>query len=1162
MATFYNSPAPPFVPVDPILRALGVAFPSFYLPFVPNCVQSTVILTREWLDLPLVPAICPCAGINLRRFVTEFVPHSGIGDFPIYYFNPQRRIYNVYAGIPRHDGACIMFIPPPQVRTAFLNLGLPVPQPVPAHFCFCIYKPTPTRPLAYTVVSTTLPPLPSDEAHFVSSYQSPSLSQLEAFRRVCYCSDVGCQHCRGPVASFGHDTPYTIVPLATPNGTRYDRSNIHHSTGIIRVSRTYDNYLLPPYVSFLYTWYRPIQPIHQVLFRGAPALLMPNSQSDVTPILRTAATAFSLSFSCLFTYTYSLNRFMCSLTHPYLVPPGRKTTTYLQLLNTFADPFLSDLRYLFHLFLPSVPLRTTLRTSVNNVLRRILPNQIYNYLYPTTGVAASVKGTFKSFFDRATNYLHDTTLDLTPTDTTVPPSTFDVTTPVTFRTIIPTFTRFVTRVITHITNHYYFFPIVISLGLAAYAAYRTPPAWRRLPSIARNTARGAFNTQFEFFDTDFGRALYSRLIGQDNADRSTMRSIARRLYSEMNFPPNVNVESVTDWLATIEEPIQAIVPNQHLHVGCLNCAGTVAVKRRICRSCRTTLKFPFYHQPIAEAVVFVGLRPLKCCDPLPKQHYTFSNNATVTFRGMLVTNTQVALQIYHQHKPPPRGYGHSCGPIICCLEPSVFPPGDGTALVAMAFRMAIDPPFTPNPAIWDAAFSLLRLIFPGFLTGSLDVWSHQQVIQHIKDPDKRLKYESGLNDYEISNPRKGRYLFGCFAKLEKACTHTIDSSITLVSKSKAIPRLINSPKPIVNVLQSPCTLPFYKHLSYYFYNAQPNIFSASGRSPSEINDWFNEAWSFSLCIIEDDVSFMDLSQSEDSLNFVVRLFDYFFSDQELFMHCLRTTTRLRIRTSSIVADLGVHNASGVPTTTISNTIVCIMARVCALAFTIIKQPLNLTNILHYAEIINNVVIPNIRMAVAGDDGYLLVSPTAFPNYRTPQFLQEYSDGFASFGLDVGLSKIRTFSEANWRLSTFLALRPYRTTTSYQLGPEIARRLTTAFWKLESPMHPVAWMRANAQALILSSGHVPILSDVCKFVLRTTHGCPDCAGPTIEDSNPYSISYKWTFQGEPSPLALCDMMADYGFDYDCYADFIKTLDGLSTPFVNLHHPIFNYIFAQQ
>jgi hypothetical protein len=412
--------------------------------------------------------------------------------------------------------------------------------------------------------------------------------------------------------------------------------------------------------------------------------------------------------------------------------------------------------------------------------------------------------------------------------------------------------------------------------------------------------------------------------------------------------------------------------------------------------------------------------------------------------------------------------------------------------------------------------------------------------------------------------------FKAFAKVEKAVVSVPCILNSHVDKAKRVPRLINNPPAQLNVHLAPFTSAVASLVKSVFNHSSSsltrNILYASGCTPPVINSFMQQAWDFSLKILEDDVSFMDLSQSLTSLTEISHFINGRFDNPPSYLlQLLLSQIQLNIKTTEIQAFLGCHNASGVPTTTLSNSIVCIFARLIALANVFINSPLTERTYSDYLLVLAAKVIPSIRMAVAGDDGYLCICDDAYPySYDSSEFLDRYSAGFAHMGLDVGRSKIRTFGPHNWRLSTFLAMRPYYTTGGYCLGPELARRLSTAFWRINSSVHPVSWLRGNAKANLISGHHVPLWREINQWILNNTKG--PYYVTSVQDSSTevdrYSIFYDWVPTGEYDPRALTEFLVDYGISSQDYDHFLSVLDQVTDPFVSLDLPMFDLVLACQ
>lgn len=1091
-------------PICNIIQNLHPGLLTFSLGNMPpryHCFHSALACAYAHHMKKVLPVEFLPRGINLHD-LSLYLPMIGLGSFPVYYFDPQARPpYSLYSGAPRIDNYCLLFIPQ--------NVLLGVPA---AHLTFA-QLPASNHVSNNYVLFSNLPPFENDNCFWHAPCISTEFRTLQSIGRACLCAVSPCEHDQGFsrfVASFNTEVFY--------------HSSFTHCLSI--VTHTNRTTLTPTKI------YDP---------------LLPDVQQDYTP--NTDRLTSDLPQVCIM---YRGGRAVLS---PYvrktqLVPKvGLVVTSSISwILATCAMLRLPD-------YLHPPTQFDVFDHFVFNWKQKFL-GSVRSYLPKFSFSSFSHKPIFRpeSFVGKyvsvGTNYLADLKADLIHAyRVTYPKPKPD------FLTFLRLpFTRF------HPVNKnalryscflYGSMGALTIFGLGAYVISR----YRRqkLNFSPVPVTLPAANPHFDFTNSNLGNYIRVRSVGI-GSDRAALRVIARRGMQELNYP-DVPIQALDEWLETLSAPILAKVGK--VPPGCLNCLTTKQVHRRLCKGCKLRLRYPFYWPQLTDNFVFVGIRPIVIVDP--KAPLTpFANDVSIHYKGRHITSMGSALEVFHREKPPPRSYGHSNGPIIYFCEATVYPSVPATTLVAMAARMAVDPPYLPaNPHVFQCAFDLLNSVM-GFYASGLIPYTHQQIIQKLA-PAKKKIYQSALTDIEegIAPPISSILKFKAFSKLEKAIVTRFDHVDGFVDKPKRVPRLINSPKPHLNVYLAPFVSAFVSHIKTIFTPCS-NLYYASGATPEQLDQHMRFSWAHSLKIIEDDVSFMDLSQSEQSLTQIARLVHSSFDNPpDYLLTLLLGQIHLKIKTKEISAYLGKHNASGIPPTTLNNGLGCIVVRVMALCYVIVQQELNPQTMHLYLAVLPS-VIESVVMSAGGDDGYLTIRDELYPfSYDTVEFLDLYSRGFAMFGYDVGRAKIRVFGSHNWRLSTFLAMRPYYTESGYCMGPEVCRRLSTAYWKLDSNLHPFFWLNAVNNSFLINYSFVPILRDVALMV----HRCiPHLTDEVLRDE--FATWTQRTDKPAFHPRALEEMSIDYGFSRQDYDFFVDMLNKTDTPFVHINAPIFSYLFARQ
>lgn len=1159
-------PGQPYLPfrVGTDLLCDLTQFPSlsFSLPPIAHCVHSALLLAHFAVNSHVVPtSLMPRPRLNLHQF-RDYIDQIGL-RVPIYYYEVNGQI-NIYHGVSRPDHFAFLFFPPLAVASILAHIP-PARRPPPgqAHIAFVIFSDSVKHfPSPWYILFSNTPPFQTDHVF----WHAPALTDTTLFENSCTCTFSPCPHdahLDAPVVDFVGNKPFSLsLDLdasfeTTPTQLVVDRRRnfVDHHTPLLHF-QLHDTWTV---FRHTFSFTPPARPSPAV-FRGQPVWITQNTRSD----LRYAPFSFALGYtvtSLLGSAFHHLRNTSIALKHVAqgLADVSQQGASLVEEINNEVCSIVwnNDLPLPDNLFLPEVGTGVSYTTvefcsGVSNLVV-----QLGSYC-----LAA-----YSRFADECTRCVAQLVTEVADHPLTgLVSRTF--TTPLT-RT--QRCVSFLSRCGQQVVDYMCLARVgfvdwrvgLLAVGVGVGCAY-LGLTYRHYPST-NNVSSALHNPNYSFWRTPLGRAIERKLVGHSDSNRAEIRLIARRTIQEMSYPSTYDVQCLDDWLATIAAPVAVTIPAIPAGL-CFNCLNSRKVKRCICKQCKQALKFPFYHQPIAHTVQHVGFRPIHPVDPLPPSGSQLDADVEIRFMGRPVTDFDQLMFLYHRFKPPPRGYGHSCGFVFAGIEPTVYSPHPVTALVALCCRMGVSPPFLPMQGAWTLGALLFRSLFPHFLT-TLDPWSEEDVISHLPTAKARLMIETQRQyNQGLCPPRRKLIRFGCFSKMEKAVVEYTTILGDSMSKLKRVPRLINNPSPFLNFLEAPFSLPFSKHFGAHF-SYESRILYAPGCKPWQINRFFQSAWAYSHKIIEDDVSFMDLSQSKDSLYFVMELILQCFPSMPRHVRDLFVSTvHLTIKTPEIAADLGYHNASGVPTTSISNSVVCLLARLIAIAHAILDVPFAATSLSRYIICIQEQVLPNIYMAVSGDDGYLVVNDDSWPRkYDDPVFLDLYSAGFATMGLDVGRAKIRVFGDHNWRLSTFLAMRPYRVADgTYELGPELARRLMTAFWRIKTTVHPVAWLRGICQSMLTAFPFVPILTDICERVMEITTGPAyhDVEAAPVDLSDPYSIVYSWESMAQLNPVCIMEMAADYSFSQEDYMFFRNQLAQIHDPFVSFDCPLFHYILAQQ
>lgn len=659
----------------------------------------------------------------------------------------------------------------------------------------------------------------------------------------------------------------------------------------------------------------------------------------------------------------------------------------------------------------------------------------------------------------------------------------------------------------------------------------------------------------------YASALKNRLAAGP-VDSGLLRSALRRYAHEHRHEHLLDPQEVEAWIevvSTTEARMQIpVVPVGH----CATCKKKASLRKRQCLQCR---KFPIPRYVLPTRTVWVGMLPLYSVHPRIPLGVAFRDDVKAFYKGVRLESTDDAWAAYVISKPPLTVCGRLCGPMFLGFNVNCYPRGIETTILAFAARVGIPVTNTPAPLFWPM---LQEFVLSHYLNHPFDVvpMTEQQVLDHQKDAAKRRKLENCYREMDngMFPTFKELSRFGAFAKLEKHVSTTYPDPFCpglMVKKPKLAPRLINSPHPHVNARMAPKTIPVLKWLKALLHEKY-HIFYAGCSTPSELNDWLNEAIATSLWVLEDDVSMMDASHTADSQNFAMAIIRRLLSNRDFveLRDLLLMCRKLRISQSGFKASVDDINASGVPLTSFLNSVTTAFVRLNAIVYAYTGLSIHISDPNEY-EIVWSEIIELIRMAVSGDDGGIFV-PGCYRGVRcfTTEWMNRYIEAWTWSGFDVGPTKIRTRTPEDWRLFTFLGMRPVWSGTKYEFGVEIARRMKTMFWMLDKHMHPTAWARGVAFSLSEASHHVPVIRDICDWFLEATRGATTHVtfDPIAEFTNVDSTFYQYTIEGRFNSRGLNEFLEDYHIDLEEYYDFQAMLTSFNEVHVNLEHIVLRKI----
>lgn len=648
-------------------------------------------------------------------------------------------------------------------------------------------------------------------------------------------------------------------------------------------------------------------------------------------------------------------------------------------------------------------------------------------------------------------------------------------------------------------------------------------------------------------------------------DRSTCRGILKRLIAQAGYCQVLDPYEVEAWLDNVSSAVGETVVHPAAGL-CMYCRRKRPLKKLRCAECRKTT---FIHAPVCEGTCFVGLMPLMMQHPIipcklvvkfreSTYPHDQSTKLTVVYKGQKLTHVRDALNLYCDNLPELKSVGMLAGPMWLGVVIRCYPRTIETGIVAFACRMAFPVPYDPEPDFWTLALSIFKHVVQ---YEPLDIWTEGHVVEHQRTRDKRLRLAECYNELDTGHAvvHKKLFVFGMFPKGEKHAPVTY-GTYEYIPKEKGVPRLINNPSPYLNALMAPYILPVAKWFAAQW-NCHNRLFYAGCSPPQDVNTFMNNAINDMAWVLEDDVSMMDGSQTLASQEFFQGVVKQLFSgaERDFIMQLLQGCARFKVKRDDFKATVCGPNASGVPPTSIFNSMTTAIARALAVVFAIFGVRYDDPSLMYYFKL----VITSIYMAVAGDDG-LLFLPAYIGGVKivlTPQFMKDYSLAFSWAGFDVGPTKIRVFDQSQWRLSTFLAMRPYWSGQRYEYGVEIARRMKSMFWLYDKAHHPLAWGRGVALSLLKASRHVPVVRDICEWYLENTTNLTTSV-EVVSFTNPYSSVYGYEVEGDMCLRTVQEFCVDYGVPESLYRDFRRYLWSQKSVLINLDHPLLHCIAQKE
>lgn len=689
--------------------------------------------------------------------------------------------------------------------------------------------------------------------------------------------------------------------------------------------------------------------------------------------------------------------------------------------------------------------------------------------------------------------------------------------------------------------------------------------------------------------------LLQRLATREFLDKATILDVVRRMAAEEGWDVDVSREELQVWLERTVTDVgkTTILPGLAGNV-CWNCLQRVKTRRHICRACRErNRRIPPQPPVLTDCMItHVGFWPIWSSDyVLPefglKDDFGMRNIRTrevliqpSTLKGLetkkrmawdeSVDEAKRLIERFRKHRSPRTQRGQLCGPMFLNRVPTCFPKGMATAIDAFLVRLAARRTHKASSRFYGLIFNWL-VSRCGIEVLEPESWeyfiSRYSGAKRVKNEEARIEENHGwakkagtrVTDYWDPINMTCVFVMVCcgmtiFPKSEKGHVTTLSMDKYLIWKKETKPRSICSPNPLVLQRLGRYTHPQTKWLARKF-NSQCRLFYAGCSTPEDLNQWLNltlkecpEPWS-----VVDDIVAIDSAHSQESFQFHRNVRQRQFPHMEQWIADAYTgIEHILARIGDWILSVSYVNASGVPDTSYKNSLPCLIIRLFAVAEAMRDTSgMTIDERLRWVDRVSR----EIWTAAAGDDGLTRMADY-IDGIDVRNFdMKRYRSVWAAAGFDV---KVQLIPPNRWRLATFLAMRPVWAGARYEWAPEPARRMKSMFWQFECPLHHESWVRGIATQVLQQGKAVPVLSDVCQWVLDNT------TGPIakVAASNEYSPFHLSEMSGGVNPRSVAEFCLDYHVTVSDYEEFRHILATNHDILVNFDCHVLRRVFLEE
>lgn len=409
------------------------------------------------------------------------------------------------------------------------------------------------------------------------------------------------------------------------------------------------------------------------------------------------------------------------------------------------------------------------------------------------------------------------------------------------------------------------------------------------------------------------------------------------------------------------------------------------------------------------------------------------------------------------------------GPAVSGAIPMVSLGSDYNRCKALMCRMFAHPP-GPRQGIWRWAARFKSFLFSEYESPPEEMTTAEWIAS--LPAIRRVALTDAMELYSQSGWSKKYEDFHSFVKAELLPDFGKEG-IELVPLRAMVDRLINAPHDVTHCIAGPKIKPYMAWLKKQW-SVDSSLFYG-GVNPEDLLRWLRRATSQPRFAFWSDYSMFDSSHNEDTWEYVEHFYRQYAGDKD-FQKVLRawrapkgTLGNLRYRGRTM-------NASGRDDTALANAL--LNGTAMYLSVTAAWYRIEVTEVeLKHVQGISDVLL----LSVCGDDALGFLPLLELPEMK--QFCETVRKNLALFGF-----KSKFYASLQFEDCVYLGHRPVRVGGEWYWARTIGRCLYKLGWQLEPRGDPRAHFAGICQMHDICSGHVPIISDICRTWLKVSQGC--------------------------------------------------------------------------